>query len=269
MAKVPRICLSMLFMAQLASCSIYQSNKVIDDNLIMDYDWQADIYNLALVEATDTDNLRVWVKQGPGYFGGAPHQRACVEIAQPMKPDRFYIANLNLYSLIEVKNCNINFWEPSNLINPARSQMPGRSQMNAMRNDFQSNNTGQMDWENIPGILGYYADRSHLRLVFEGLFPVNGYQLTSAGRETLLLIIKRLLHKDLSVITIYGVADSSWGYSTNRGLADARARTVRDYFVKEGLSNVHYDLRGSVKNAPKIRRNCNKQCRFIIEVRFK
>lgn len=269
MDRTLRIFISIFIIIQLASCSVFQSNKIIDDNLVLDYDWQADIYNMALVEATDTDNLRVQVKQGPGFFGGSPHQLACVEIAQPMEPNRFYIANLNFYSLIEVKNCNIDFWVPTNLVDPAHSRMAGADQMNAMISGHHNSVSGPMKWENIPGVSEYYVDSSHLRLFFDGLFPVNQYHLTSSGHETLLLITKKLLHKNIVGMIIYGVADSTGGYSTNRSLADARARTVKDFLVNEGIDNVQFDLRGSVENALKIQENRKKQRRFMIEVIFK
>ncbi|NOH73039.1 OmpA family protein [Vibrio pectenicida] len=228
------------------------SNQIRDDNLILDYDWKPDVYNLVLVEVADADNFQFWVRRAPEYAEGSPHHKACVEVAEPTEPNRFYIANLNTYGLTEVKSCEGDYLAVSNLVAPIKSRAFGGTQ-----------------WQNVYGVSTSLLDNSNLLLKFESLFPVNEYQLTSEGRTTLFAIIEELQKWSLESLTIYGVADSSGTYKHNRILADNRARVTREFLIEEGLRNVPIYVRGSVENGLSTPEQRVTQRRFMIEVKLK
>ncbi len=228
------------------------SNQIKDDNLILDYDWKPDVYNLVIANVADADNLRFWVRQAPEYAEGSPHHKACVEVAQPTEPNRFYIANLNTYGLTAVKSCEGDYLAVSNLVEPEKSQAFDGDQ-----------------WRTIYGISKSKLGESNLLLKFENLFLVNEYRLTSEGRSTLIAMIAELQKWPLESVIVYGVADSSGAYSKNRTLADQRAKVVREFLIEEGLRNVPVTVRGSVENGLPTAQQRVNQRRFMIEVKLK
>lgn len=228
------------------------SNPIRDDNVVLDYDWEPDIYNLVYSHVADVDNLHFWVRRTPEYKDGSPHQRGCIEIAQPRTPNRFYIANLNSYGLIEVKNCEGNYSAFSNIIAPQKSRAFDISA-----------------WRRSDGITVTELDGTHWLLKFESLFVVNQYQLTDQGRHTLLRMVKELQTLPIESLLVYGVADSSGSYAVNRQLSDKRSQVVREFLVEEGMRNVPINIRGSVENARSTAQERVTQRRFMIEVKLK
>ncbi|CAB1261425.1 outer membrane protein [Vibrio cholerae] len=228
------------------------SNQIRDDNLVLDYDWEPDVYNLVYSHVADADNLRFWVRRAPEYDEGSPHQRGCIEVAQPQSPNRFYIANLNTYGLIEVKNCDGDYSAFSNLIAPEKSRAFDVSA-----------------WQRSYGIVVTELDGAHWLLKFENLFVVNQYQLTVQGRHTLLAMLRELQTLPVESLLVYGVADSSGLYAKNQHLSDQRARVVREFLIEEGMRNIPIDIRASVENALPTAQERVAQRRFMIEVKLK
>nr|WP_152432230.1 OmpA family protein [Vibrio aquimaris] len=242
------ICLTSALLLLLGGCS----NQIRDDNLVLDYDWKPDVYNLVLVEVADADNFQLWVRRAPEYTEGSAHHKACVEVAEPTEPNRFYIANLNTYGLTEVKSCEGDYTAANNIVAPN-----------------QNRGFGGDEWRDVYGVSTSLLDNSNLLLKFESLFPVNEYKLTREGRSTLLSTIEELQKWPLDSLTVYGVADSSGTYANNRELADKRARVTRDFLIEEGLRNVPIQVRGSVENGLSTSEQRVTQRRFMIEVKLK
>ncbi|GLT17467.1 outer membrane protein [Vibrio zhanjiangensis] len=248
MKMTKSISLTSTLLVVLSGCS----NQIRDDNLILDYDWKPDVYNLVMVEVADADNVQFWVRRAPEYAEGSPHHKACVEVAEPTEPNRFFIANLNTYGLTEVKSCEGDFSAASNLVSPKDSRAFGGD-----------------EWQNVYGVSTSVLDNSNLLLKFESLFPVNEYQLTNEGRATLFATIEELQKWPVESLTVYGVADSSGDYETNRFLADKRSKVTRDFLIEEGLRNVPIYIRGSVENGLSTPKQRVTQRRFMIEVKLK
>ncbi|WP_114783436.1 OmpA family protein [Vibrio tetraodonis] len=248
MKMTNKICLPSALLLLLGGCS----NQIRDDNLVLDYDWKPDVYNLVMVEVADADNFKFWVRRAPEYAEGSAHNKACVEVAEPTEPNRFYIANLNTYGLTEVKNCEGDYTAASNIVAPSKSR-----------------GFGGDEWHEVHGVSTSLLDNSNLLLKFESLFLVNEYELTRQGRTTLFATVDELQKWPLESLTVYGVADSSGSYAKNRDLADKRARVTRDFLIEEGLRNVPIYLRGSVENGLTTSEQRVTQRRFMIEVKLK
>ncbi|MCF7505316.1 OmpA family protein [Vibrio sp. L3-7] len=248
MNNLNKISLPLVGMVMLSACS----NQVRDDNLLLDYDWKPDVYNLVIANVADADNMRFWVRRAPEYAEGSPHHRACVEVAQPTEANRFYIANLNTYGLTEVKSCNENYLAVNNLVEPERSQAFDGEQ-----------------WRTVYGISKSELNHSSLLLKFENLFPVNEFSLTRKARNSLIAVLTEIQKWPVQSVTIYGVADSSGTYSTNRTLADQRAKVTREFLIEEGLRYVPVHIRGSVENGLDTAQQRVDQRRFMIEVKLK
>lgn len=232
----------------LAACS----HQVRDDHLVLDYDWKPDVYNLVYAHVADVDNLRFWVRRVPQYHEDSPYQQGCVEVAQPMADNRFYIVNLNSYGLTEVKNCEGDYLAFGNLVEPKRSQAFDVSA-----------------WQDHYGIEVTDLQHSHWLLKFENLFVVNQYQLTEQGRHTLLAMLNELHKLPVESVLVYGIADSSGPYRKNRQLSALRASVVREFLVEEGMRNTPINIRASVENALPTAPERVTQRRFMIEVKLK
>ena len=258
MNKIKKISLSLAFLVTLSACS----NQIRDDNVILDYDWQSDVYNLVIAEVADADNVEFWVRQEPEYSNGSPHYKACVEIAQPTEKNRFYIANLNTYGLTEVKNCNKNYLARANIINPNQSKAYDID-------SWQAKAFSDQKWYTSFGISKSITNDSSLMLKFEDLFFVNEARFTSRAQNTLIMLITELQKWPIEKVTVYGIADSSGNYPMNRKLADQRAKVTRSFLIEEGLRNVPITIRGSVENGRKTKQQRVTQRRFMIEVKLK
>lgn len=245
------------------------SSQIKDDNIVLDQDWKPDIYNLIISHVSDVDNLRFWVRRTPSYEDGYPHQLACVEVAQPLEPNRFYIANLNTYGLNQVYNCENDYWRYDNLVDPYASRAVDLSAWDPNLNKRRYTNYPVNMNTHIDGVDAYLWGEGQLRLVFSDLFPVNQYQLTNKGVNTLFEVIDKLKYLPVEELTIYGIADSSGTYQKNRVLADRRAQSVKTFLVEEGLSYLPMKLRGTVENGLSTAQQRVLQRRFVIEVRFK
>ncbi|AMG31618.1 hypothetical protein AL542_15615 [Grimontia hollisae] len=252
-------------LALLSGCS----NQVKDNNLILDQEWQPDIYNIVVSHVGDVDNVRFWVRRAPTYEDGYPHALACVEVAQPLEPNRFYIANLNTYGLNQVYNCEEDYWRYSNLVDPYASREVDLSAWDPKAAQRRYSSYPVNMNTNMDGVQGMLTGHGQLRLVFSDLFPVNEYQLTNKGVQTLFEVIDNLKHLPVDELTIYGVADSSGNYKKNRVLADRRAQSVRTFLVEEGLNYMPMKLRGTVENGLSTPQQRVMQRRFVIEVRFR
>ncbi|HGS5288061.1 OmpA family protein [Vibrio parahaemolyticus] len=267
------------FASLLTACS----GPIREDNLILDIDWEPDIYNMVVTHVSDPNNFRFIVHQAPGYIENSPHEQACLEIDQPLEPNRYYLANLNTYGLTEVWTCEGEYWLYSNLVDPHKSLGTGlnvwdprnyrsngkHSSGNGDRNSTNGQGYPLLGNSGIDGLDAYLFGEGNLRLVFENLFPVNEYELTQASKETLLQLIQKLKNLPVKELVIYGIADSSGSYAKNRVLADRRALAVRDFLVEEGLRNVSIAIRGTVENGLETAEQRVKQRRFSIDVRLK
>ncbi|CAB1245791.1 TPA: OmpA family protein [Vibrio cholerae] len=259
------------------------AGPIRDDNLILDIDWEPDIYNMVVTHVSDPNNFRFIVHQAPRYIENSPHEQACLEIDQPLEPNRYYLANLNTYGLTEVRTCEGEYWLYSNLVDPYKSLVAGfnvwdpRSyRLNKMYSyeNGDKNSTNRQGYpligdSGIDGLDAYLIGEKNLRLVFENLFPVNEFELTQASKETLLQLIQKLNQLPVKELVIYGVADSSGLYAKNRVLADRRALAVRNFLIEEGVRGISIMTRGSVENGLETAEQRVKQRRFSIDVRLK
>ncbi|ENM5780275.1 OmpA family protein [Vibrio mimicus] len=259
------------------------SGPIREDNLILDIDWEPDIYNMVVTHVSDPNNFRFIVHQGPRYIENSPHEQACLEIDQPLEPNRYYLANLNTYGLTEVWTCEGEFWLYSNLVDPQKSlgtslnvwdprhyRSNGKhSSGNGGRNSTNRQGYPLFGDSGIEGLDAYLIGEGNLRLVFENLFPVNEFELTQASKETLLQLIQKLNKLPVKELVIYGVADSSGSYAKNRVLADRRAIAVRDFLIEEGARSISIMTRGTVENGLETAEQRVKQRRFSIDVRLK
>ncbi|MGS0628306.1 MULTISPECIES: OmpA family protein [Photorhabdus] len=242
------------------------SSKIKDGNLFLDMDWKQDIYNLVYTNADDVDNLRFWVRQPPEYTDGSPHQRACVEVQEAMKPSRFYIANLSTYGFDEISNCGKSYLSDPHFVK-GKNLQPFSDESWNKRSDvtvqFGSDNGNKSS-----AVATQFGGSKLVHLIFSELFPVNESQLTSKGKATLLVVIKELSSIPVSEMTIYGIADSSGNYPMNKVLANKRAESVRQFLIEEGLRDIPIFIRGSVENSESTALQRVQQRRFMIEVRL-
>ncbi|MDE1340748.1 OmpA family protein [Vibrio aestuarianus] len=230
------------------------SQPIRDSNLLLDLEWKQDIYNLLVTQVADVDNFKFMVRKEPDYVNGSPHQIACIEVAEPLSPHKFFIANLNTYGMSQVYTCDGNYWYFDNLVSANKSRSFDLS-----------------SWQPVAGVDTSYSNKKgdeHLQLGLSSLFPLNEFKLTSQGRETLHEVIYSLRKEPVSSLVIYGVADSSGIYQENYTLAEKRALSVRDFLVEEGLRGIPIAVRGSVENRLSTPEERVTQRRFMIEVRF-
>ncbi|WP_318479864.1 hypothetical protein [Photobacterium leiognathi] len=54
------------------------------------------------------------MRRTPEFSEGSPYNKACIEIWQPKEANKFFIAELNTYSMTEVNNCNGDYMNFSN-----------------------------------------------------------------------------------------------------------------------------------------------------------
>ncbi len=261
MQKIGKTWLLIGMMLGLTSCA----HNVREDSIIWDHEWKQDIYNLLFAEIDDIDHMRYWVKRKPEYVDGSPHQTACIEVSVPSHPSRQYLANLHTYALSEVKNCEADYWRYSNLVGAMSGNTLARlGDSTAAAADMQQSTGGDNlnsadgeSWISDDGE-SWILDNSgscasdkrsdkrfdicrtqskHLRLVFQGLFLVNESALTPEGKNMLVRMIENLRGKPVESVLVYGIADSSGAYATNRRLADARANSVKYFLQTEGMGD--------------------------------
>ncbi|MEA5385429.1 MULTISPECIES: OmpA family protein [Vibrio harveyi group] len=248
MVSKKRTTIACLMAMNLCACS---SSAIRESHSILDFDWEADVYNMMYDNVEDADNLRLWVRRPPSFADGATHQLACVEVGQPGKRNQFYLANLNTYEVLSVYNCEGDYTASANIV---------------PLNYYQ-----RSDKEELLGVYGMsetLLDCGLYRFTFTNLFPVNKYELTEQGKVTLLKVIKRAQKLSVIHIRIYGVADSSGDYAHNQFLARARAQVVKVFLRKEGLNQVPISLRGSVENELPSAEERIAQRRFMIEMKL-
>lgn len=65
------------------------SNQIRDDNLVLDYDWEPDVYNLVYSHVADADNLRFWVRRAPEYDEGSPTSAGVLKLPSLKAPTVF------------------------------------------------------------------------------------------------------------------------------------------------------------------------------------
>lgn len=262
----------------LTSCA----QNVKDDSIIWDHEWKKDIYNLLFSEIDDVDHLRYWVKRIPEYVDGSPHQTTCIEVSTPSHPSRLYLANLHTYALSEVSSCQGDYWLYSNLINVVKGNKFSGSDRSTVADTGRS--IAGDRWSSDDGKYWIVDDQSscaldnisdicrtqskHVRLVLNELFMVNESALTPDGRNMLVRMIEDLRGKPIESILVYGIADSSGAYESNRHLADARAKSVKYFLQTEGMRDTPIFLRGSVENGLPTAEQRITQRRFMIEMKF-
>ncbi len=275
-------------MLGLTSCA----HNVREDSIIWDHEWKQDIYNLLFAEVDDIDHMHYWVKRKPEYFDGSPHQTACIEVSVSAHPSRHYLANLHTYVLSEVKNCEADYWHYSNFVGAmSRNTLAGQGSSTAAATDRQQsmggellNSTNGESWISDDGVSWILADSTacaaangvdfcrtrskHQRLVFQGLFLVNESALTPSGKNMLVRMMENLRGQPVESLLVYGIADSSGPYATNRRLADARANSVKYFLQTEGMGDTPILLRGSVENGLPTAEQRVTQRRFMIEMKF-
>lgn len=256
-------------------------STVRDDNFLYDLEWRPELYNMVYVEAPDLDNLSYWVRREPSYEEGTPHLIACIEIKQPAwSANKFYKANIKTYGMVEVYNCDGDYWLSTNIINPKDSlayDVTAWKPINGISAKFISNNEpftnhlsedylNQSAWETI-----IYGDvnSNYLRLIFEPIFPVNEYKLTKEGKALLLKMITQIFPMPVQSLTIYGIADSTGGYDVNKKLAEKRAQSAREFIVENGYRHVPIYIRSSVENKLDTKNQRIFQRRVVVEVEFK
>ncbi|NOF31553.1 OmpA family protein [Vibrio cholerae] len=235
------------------------TQHIRNDHAVLDYDWYVDLLNIVYTSFSDVDNLNFWVRQGPSYSDGSPDLKLCVEISDSAPNNRFYIANITNYSLLEVHNCNFDFYNKSNLVKYDKYQ----------KNTFFNNDTSsrQINTNMLNlSVAGEYTKRFFLKL--EGLFDVYEYTLLQEGKDTLIELVQFLSDKSVSKIIIYGVADSSGSYKINRVLSEKRAKTIYQFLIERGLDPTIIDIRSGVENALETKELRSLQRRFTIEVKF-
>ncbi|WP_227992737.1 MULTISPECIES: OmpA family protein [Shewanella] len=231
----------------LVSCA----QDVREDSIVWDHEWKQDIYNLLFTNIDDIDHVRYWVKREPEYVDGSPHQNACIEVAVPAISSKYYLANINTYAFNEVKSCQGDYWLHSNLVS-ATTEKAFSAEL----------------WKSDSGVLIHHTNQDHVRLVFQSLFLVNESVLTPEGKNILIRMIEELRGQPVESLRVYGVADSSGSYSSNRRLANARANSVKYYLQTEGMGDTPIMLRGSVENGLPTATQRISQRRFIIEIKF-
>lgn len=285
MQKMGKTWLLIGVMLGLSSCA----HNVREDSIIWDHEWKQDIYNLLFSEVDDIDHMRYWVKRKPEYVDGSPHQTACIEVSVPSHPSRHYLANLHTYALSEVNNCEADYWRYSNLVAAiggnaligqgstaadGRQSMDGDNLKSADGESWISDDGVSWILDNNAACLAANSVEfcrtrlKHLRLVFQGLFLVNESALTPEGKNMLVRMIENLRGKPVESILVYGIADSSGTYATNRRLADARANSVKYFLQTEGMGDTPILLRGSVENGLPSAEQRMTQRRFMIEMKF-
>lgn len=243
-----RMTIASLMALNLCACS---TSAIHDDHPILDYEWQPDIYNMVYSTVADVDSFQFWVRRNPSFIGGSPHLTACVEVAQPVESNRFYMANLNTYGVLEVYGCDGDYSAFSNIVSSRGSQ----------RLDKEA-------WLTVDGVSTTQLDNGRYRFTFTDLFPVNEYQLTEQGKRTLQKVVVQTHKWQVTHIRIYGVADSSGGYSNNQSLANARAQVVKEFLREEGVHQTPISLRGSVENGLPSAEERISQRRFMIEMKL-
>ncbi|HHL2502318.1 TPA: OmpA family protein [Yersinia enterocolitica] len=234
--------------------------------MLLDMDWKQDIYNLVYTHVDDVDNLRFWVRHPPKYADGSPYQRACVEVKEASKPSKFYVANLNTYGFHEISDCDNSY-----LIN-TKSQTKSNIEVFtdkkwSGRSDISVHLNGKVE-ENDSRDINALSDGISIYLIFSDLFPVNQSNITDNGKVSLLSIISELTSSAVSEMTIYGIADSSGDYKTNKKLANDRANVVRQFLSDGGLNSMPILVRGSVENSESTAFKRIQQRRFMIEVKL-
>lgn len=259
------------------ACTTYRPN-----NMILDLEWQPDVYNMVYATVGNHNNFQYWVRRPPEYFDGYPYPQTCIEVSDNSGPSRFYIANIDFYHLSPVYSCEGDYTVAANRIdNPHTSgatEFANRhnGNMNANKaNNANSNNngTGYGQGGACSSLLssdGYqcFNTRNKMYIQFESLFPVYQTELTVRGRDLLRKAIGELAKLNVRKITIYGVADSSGKYTLNKELANNRALGVKRFIIENGLSTVPISVRGSVENGLPLASERVMQRRFMMEVQL-
>ncbi|EMA4781822.1 OmpA family protein [Providencia rettgeri] len=263
-----------LIVILISSCS----NKITNQHIFLDMDWKKNLYNIIYAHFEYLDDIDITVMDGSKYINGSPFQKVCAEIKAGINKAKYYVINLDLYSLKEVNGCKY--------LNDSKTD-GGSDSLILYGNGI--NDAGVFDaeyWMNNKNILVNYAKNSdennsdrdfsknnpnsqkYISLVFSALFPVNESQLTKSGEDILRQLLVELVKIPVTEIVIYGIADSSGDYASNKQLADRRARSVQQFIYDAGLKNIPIKLKGSVENHENTASERVQQRRFIIEVGF-
>lgn len=253
-----RMTLVSLMAFNICACS---SSVIREENPILDFEWENDIYNMMYSTVADVDNLQLWVRRTPNFADGGIHQTACVEIAQPGKDNGFYFVNLNTYGVQEINSCEGDYAAYSNFVASNHYQNSNVTDLN--RTDFNEKQLVSVD-----GVSATSLENGLYRFTFTNLFLVNQYVLTEEGKTTLRNVVDQARQWPVKHIRIYGVADSSGKYVHNQFLANARAQVVHDFLREEGVHHIPISLRGSVENGLPSAEERITQRRFIIEMKL-
>lgn len=251
------------------------NNQIRDDHFFLDMDWKQDVYNIIYSHFDYIEDLEFWVREKPQYTNGSPYQRACIEVKLGINDPKFYIVNLNLYSLKETENCSVLNGNVNDSTKIVGKDIKGeryfdnnqwQDKSNLFISYSEKNEGNKLD----KTLFGheYYTNEKHISLIFSALFPVNQSFLTEEGKETLLEVVKELSSIPVTEMTIYGIADSSGDYIKNRQLADKRAASVHQLMLNAGLNHIPIKVKGSVENHESTAFERVQQRRFIIEVRL-
>ncbi|WP_236620671.1 OmpA family protein [Providencia sneebia] len=256
----------------ISSCN----NTIRDEHFFLDLDWKKDVYNIIYSHFDYIDDIEFWVIKKPQYINGSPFRKACIEVKMGINNPKFYVANINLYSLAEVASCddlNNNSRNTVQLtgINIKEHDDKGINNLNNKPGVFVSykNNVELLNLTNSTSNNELNKNEKYLSIVFSSLFSVNEYMLTNQGKEILLDFINELPKIPATEMVIYGIADSSGNYALNRKLADKRAEAVYQFIRSSGVKNIPIQVKGSVENHDKTALERVQQRRFIIEVRLK
>lgn len=241
-------------------------------------DWKKNLYNIIYAHFEFLDDINIIVMDGPKYINGSPFQKVCTEIKVGVNKVKYYVVNLDLYSLKEVNGCKY--------LNDGKTDGVGDSLLLYGTGIYDAGIFDNEYWKGNKNILINYAKNSdennsdrdflknninsqkYISLVFTDLFPVNESQLTQSGENILRQLLVELAKMPITKIVIYGIADSSGDYASNKQLADRRARSVQQFIYDTGLKNIPIKLKGSVENHENTASERVQQRRFIIEVGF-
>lgn len=277
--KIIRFICSFIFISFISACS----DKFSNESYFLDFDWRKDLYNIVFSSFNNIDDLKFKVIDRVYYVDGSPFQQGCIEVWNEPGKYEYYIINYDLYFLEKTISCDdgngkgkVTLIEKSNEIknivdfDNVNKENKIKEHSDNFIKYFDSNNEDIKERNNkFLKYLDNKQDKLTSYLIFSELFPVNKVNITDNGKKLLLSVIKELSLKNVSEITIYGIADSSGDYLLNKELADMRASSIYHFLVDNGVVDIPIKIKGSVENSEKTKQGRELQRRFLIEVKLK
>ena len=240
-----------------------------------DYMWRQDVYNIIFEFVQNIDHVNYTILRSPRRSLDAPDRWLCLRLSSKVPAENgFFALNVDAYTVRPVASCFGDYLHQKTAGKDGGGMSQGEEMstfaLSGRRSAPSSEAGASASGLALSGAGGRKPEpaQSGIRVV-EALFPVNSYKITEKARSKLLELCRSVDRAAVEKVTVFGVADSSGRYSSNKLLSDKRANVVTDFLRSHGMSDVRIEKRYSVEQGLSAAAQRAGQRRYIVRVQMK